>query len=284
MRPSYFVIAAALFLGSGESVAAAGPLTQAPTAEKPEHLVPVTATRSTSKLAAQMPSDSRLAALSANRARLSAGQQIAAPAAAIAGPVQFLTRPYTSWRSITSVFDHCNPDYTTDGKVCEFDGSVGSRSNGVDPSFSLGYAQTYRGSDYLYYDGHNGWDYALSYENVLAAAEGTIKLAGSDSINPCFGQTILIDHGNGYTTRYAHLSAIYVGVGQAVTRGQAIARSGNTGCSSGPHLHFGVYVTSSWTAIDPWGWWGAAGADPWPSDPGDLWLTSNAQFPIPFPP
>jgi len=205
----------------------------------------------------------------------------AALAAGSSSTLGFLTRPYTTWHDITSVFDHCNPDYSTDGKVCEFDGSVGLRSNGVDPSFSLGYAQTPGGSDYLYYDGHNGWDYALAYENVLASADGTVALAGTDPVNTCFGQNVVINHPNGYSTRYAHLSQIYVSPGQSVARGQVIGLSGNTGCSSGAHLHFGVYVTSSWTAVDPWGWWGAAGADPWPSDPGDLWLTGTAQFPVP---
>jgi len=198
--------------------------------------------------------------------------------------IQFLTRPYTTWHNITSVFDHCVPDYSTDGKVCRFDGSVGYRSNGVDPSFSLGYAQTLGGSDYLYYDGHNGWDYSMYYENVLASADGVVRIAGTDSINPCFGQTITVDHLNGFTTRYAHLSKIYVASGQSVSRGQVIAQSGNTGCSTGPHLHFGVYITSSWTAVDPWGWSGAPGADPWPSDPGNLWLTGYAQFPLPSAP
>jgi murein DD-endopeptidase MepM/ murein hydrolase activator NlpD len=205
----------------------------------------------------------------------------AQPLQAASSSNQFLTRPYLTWHTITSVFDHCNPDYTHDGRVCEFDGSVGLSSNGVDPSFSQGYAQTRGGSDYLYYDGHNGWDYALAYENVLAAAPGTVTLAGIDSVNPCFGQNVLIDHGNGFTTRYAHLSQIAVSVGQAVDRAQIVGQSGNTGCSSGPHLHFGVYITSSWTAVDPWGWSGAPGADPWPSDPGSLWLTGSAQFPLP---
>jgi murein DD-endopeptidase MepM/ murein hydrolase activator NlpD len=207
-----------------------------------------------------------------------------AVASAAAASPQFLTRPYTVWHNITSVFDHCNPDYTTDGRVCEFDGSVGLKSYGVDPGFSLGYAQSPGGRDYLYYDGHNGWDYALAYENVLSSADGVVQLAGSDSINPCFGQTIIIDHQNGFSTRYAHLSRIYVSPGQSVSRGTVIAQSGNTGCSSGPHLHYGVYITSSWTAIDPWGWWGAPGADPWPSDPGNLWLTGYAQFPLPYAP
>lgn len=206
------------------------------------------------------------------------------PATALSTGLEFLTRPYTTWHSINSVFDHCNPDYTIDNKVCRFDGTVALRSNGVDPGFSSGYAQTPGGSDYLYYDGHNGWDYGLAYENVLASADGTVQLAGADSINPCFGQTIIVNHPNGYSTRYAHLSSIYVSPGQSVTRGQVIAQSGNTGCSSGPHLHWGVYITSSWTAIDPWGWSGAPGGDPWPSDPGNLWLTGSGQFPIPWAP
>ena len=237
----------------------------------------------------QEPSAASLQARLAARTPSKAGRAATAgsPAtAATAGDasIEFLTRPYTVWHNITSVFDHCSPDYSTDGRVCEFDGSAGFRANGVDPGFSLGYAQTPGGSDYLYYDGHNGWDYALNYENVMAAADGVVQLAGSDSVNPCFGQTIIIDHRNGYSTRYAHLSQIYVSPGQNVTRGQVIAQSGNTGCSSGPHLHFGVYITSSWTAIDPWGWWGAPGADEWPSDPGNLWLTGYAQFPLPYAP
>jgi murein DD-endopeptidase MepM/ murein hydrolase activator NlpD len=241
-------------------------------AEKPENVQAVpsaTAIRSTS---ARHLTDAPATGTSAASAlRLSVAQ--ADPS------LQFLTRPYTVWHDITSVFDHCNPDYTTDGRVCKFDGETGVRSNGVDPSFSLGYAQTPGGRDYLSYDGHNGWDYSMYYENVLSTAPGTVTLAGTDSINPCFGQTVLIDHGNGFTTRYAHLSAIYVRAGDPVARGQVIAASGNTGCSSGPHLHFGVYITSSWTAVDPWGW-DAAGPDPWPSDPQNLWLTGYAQFPL----
>jgi murein DD-endopeptidase MepM/ murein hydrolase activator NlpD len=241
--------------------------------EKPENVRPGPPASAISHLSAQQRTDTPAIG---TRARLSAAQS--------STTLQFLTRPYTVWHDITSVFDHCAPDYSTDGRVCEFDGTTGLKSNGVDPSFYLGYATSPGGSNYLSYDGHNGWDYSMYYDNVLAAAPGTVTLAGTDSINPCFGQVVLIDHGNGFTTRYAHLSAIHVNVGDIVSRGQLIATSGNTGCSTGPHLHFGVYITSSWTAIDPWGWWGAPGADPWPSDPGNLWLTGYAQFPLPSAP
>jgi hypothetical protein len=125
---------------------------------------------------------------------------------------------------------------------------------------------------------------ALNYENVMAAADGVVKIAGIDSQNTCFGQNVVIDHPNGFSTRYAHLSQIYVSVGQNVSRGTVIGQSGNTGCSSGPHLHFGVYVTNGWNAIDPFGWDGAPGADPWPYDQGDLWLTGNPANPLPTAP
>ena len=196
----------------------------------------------------------------------------------------FLTRPYMNYHFATSVFDHCNPDYSVDGKVCDSDGAVAYRSYGADPSFSLGYATSPGGGTYMYYDGHNGWDMALNYENVMAAAEGTVRIAGVDPVNTCFGQNVVIDHPNGFSTRYAHLSQIYVSPGQNVNRGQVVGQSGNTGCSSGPHLHFGVYVTNGWTAIDPFGWTGAPGADPWPADQGDLWLTGNPANPLPSQP
>ena len=239
---------------------------------KDEHVRPVTGTLRAHAIPDQLPAWTQPGSSVASQPRISA---------AATSANAFLTLPYIGWHSITSVFDHCNPDYTTDGRVCRFDGAIGWKTNGVDPSFALGYAGTPGGSDYLYYDGHNGFDYGMYYENVYAAADGVARLVGIDSVNPCFGQTIIIDHPNGFSTRYAHLSALYVAQGANVSRGQVIGQSGNTGCSSGPHLHFGAYITSSWTAVDPWGWWGAAGADPWPSDAGNLWLTGMPQYPVP---
>src|SRR5256714_3765348 len=291
-----FTISVAALLGASQvlpaQAAPAASLTKPASGARPwvntvkdEHLKPQASTGGAAHphhaITAQEPTPA------AGRGGLSTGEQ-AGTATTVArstsdASLQFLTRPYTTWHNITSVFDHCNPDYSTDGKVCRFDGTVGYKSYGADPSFSLGYAQSPGGGDYLYYDGHNGWDYSMYYENVLAAAEGVVRIAGTDSVNPCFGQTITVDHPNGFTTRYAHLSQLYVSSGQSVVRGQVIAQSGNTGCSSGPHLHFGVYITSSWTALDPWGWSGAS-ADPWPSDPGNLWLTGSAQYPLPSAP
>jgi hypothetical protein len=74
---------------------------------------------------------------------------------------------------------------------------------------------------------------------IYAAAEGTIEFTGHQG---GYGLTLEIDHGFSYKTKYGHLSKILVNEGQKVKRGQLIARSGNTGLSNGPHLHYEVRV------------------------------------------
>ncbi|MEK7526514.1 MAG: M23 family metallopeptidase [Patescibacteria group bacterium] len=86
---------------------------------------------------------------------------------------------------------------------------------------------------------HPGIDIAnRSLPAVLAADSGKIIAAGWDSTG--YGNKVVIDHGNGYITLYAHLSKIYVVIGQTVTRGSSIGQVGSTGRSTGPHLHFEV--------------------------------------------
>lgn len=74
---------------------------------------------------------------------------------------------------------------------------------------------------------------------VVAAAAGTVVFAGG---NPCcsYGYYIVIDHGNGFTTLYAHFSSMSVSAGQKVTPGQLIGLGGNTGYATGYHLHFEI--------------------------------------------
>ena len=72
---------------------------------------------------------------------------------------------------------------------------------------------------------------------VYAADNGVIVQAGW---NGAYGYSILINHNNGYYTRYAHLSKVDVSVGQVVAGGQLIGKAGNTGNSTGPHLHFEI--------------------------------------------
>lgn len=87
---------------------------------------------------------------------------------------------------------------------------------------------------------HRGIDIAnRGAPNILAADAGKVVVAGwPDGYG--YGNRVMIDHGNGYRTLYAHLSRIYVGVGQRVNRGDAIGKMGNTGRSTGTHLHFEV--------------------------------------------
>lgn len=85
---------------------------------------------------------------------------------------------------------------------------------------------------------HNGLDIAVSTgTQVKAAADGRVTFAGW---NGGYGILVIIDHGNNVETRYAHNSRLNVKVGQRVTRGETIAYSGNTGVSTGPHVHFEI--------------------------------------------
>ena len=193
-----------------------------------------------------------------------------APRAVAAGA--FLTLPFFGPHYVTSIFDHCSPNYVADGLVCRYDGVV-HLAGGLDETGPPSEA-------WLYYDGHDGWDYGLYYENVVASADGRIVYAdwNRPGCATCgYGQEVRIDHGNGITTRYAHLSKILVSSGQRVRRGQVIGISGNTGASSGEHLHWGAYLTSGFIPVDPFGWSGDR-PDPWPHDVGNLWLGGAPRY------
>jgi len=95
---------------------------------------------------------------------------------------------------------------------------------------------------------HTGIDIAVPEGTpVRATASGTVRFVGNTD---GYGLRIEIDHGNGVTTLYAHLSLADVVPGQRVERGQVIGKSGNTGASTGPHLHYEIRQNGK--AIDPW--------------------------------
>ncbi len=87
---------------------------------------------------------------------------------------------------------------------------------------------------------HKAIDIATSHGNpILAADGGTITVSGWPD-NSGYGNRVIIDHGNGYSSLYAHMSRVAVVAGQSVNRGDVIGYVGSTGRSTGPHLHFEI--------------------------------------------
>jgi len=179
----------------------------------------------------------------------------------------FLTRPIGKVVPVTSFFDHGGPFLTRDGAagVATY---WGRRE--TDPIFA--------------YNGHDGWDYAAAPpDRALAAADGLVAFAGNAD-DGCATGAVVIDHGNGYRTLYWHLDRVDVAIGERVARGQAIGVIGNSGCSTGPHLHFGVQYLGRNT--DPYGWCGAED-DPWrmhPAGTASVWLWADRPSPCAPPP
>jgi murein DD-endopeptidase MepM/ murein hydrolase activator NlpD len=147
--------------------------------------------------------------------------------------------------------------------------------------------------------GHRGYDWLLPVGTpVLSVAEGIVLAAGTDppTFCPALQRTVSdqrfveIRHpvmsGEQFSSTYVHLSQIDVAEGQAVTRGQQIGLSGNSGCSTEPHLHFHVWRLTNTNAgmptiVDPYGWQAAA-LDPWGAAPDgshSFWLWQAGQAP-----
>jgi hypothetical protein len=141
------------------------------------------------------------------------------------------------------------------------------------------------------HNGHNGHDWRLPVGTpVLAVAEGEVVFAGHEPPFWCrrLQQEVsallvrlshVIPTGDIFETEYAHLRRIDVQKGQHVSEGQPIGLSGNTGCTTGPHLHFKVVRITGTNSgqpapVDPFGWEGS-GPDPWaqhPSGAASVWL------------
>ncbi len=103
-------------------------------------------------------------------------------------------------------------------------------------------------SQRLYLSGtHSGVDFRAPIGTpVRAALSGVVLAINYGAVQNCqYGKWVLIKHSNGLATLYAHLSDISIQKGDAVSTGQVIGFAGNTGYSTGPHLHFGVYVSEA---------------------------------------
>lgn len=108
-------------------------------------------------------------------------------------------------------------------------------------AFATANPQIYNGS------GHNGVDFRAAVgTKVKSALAGTIEgIGNTDAIKGCYsyGKWVLVKHNNGLSTLYAHLSNVVVSPGQNIGTGEVVGYSGNTGFTTGPHLHFTVYAT-----------------------------------------
>lgn len=100
---------------------------------------------------------------------------------------------------------------------------------------------------------HDGIDFSAHVGDVVHAfGDGTVTRAGWQNPNnhkAGFGQRVYVDHGEGLVSIYAHLSAIYVNVGDHISEGEPIGEAGSTGSSTGPHLHFELHLNGE--KIDP---------------------------------
>ncbi len=125
----------------------------------------------------------------------------------------------------------------------------------IDPVKSYKLSASFAQNGGMWAHKHSGQDYAVPTGTpVMAAHGGTVVKAGGNGAGdgPAYGNAIVIKHGNKTYSQYAHLSSVNVKVGQVVKTGQKIASSGNTGNSSGPHLHFEIRTTPNYgSAVDP---------------------------------
>ena len=196
--------------------------------------------------------------------------------AVVADVDPFLYPAFAGRTSLNAVFDHKTPqnDLRADGELVTYNGYLAKPADGINRKL-VDYDVTAEGVPDVAYDQHEGIDFNLDYVPVLAAANSQrVVRAGWDDPSEResgYGLFVRLEHGNGYDTLYAHLSALAVMSCSrdctSAERGQMIGVSGDTGNSGGPHLHFGVLHTGTNIHVDRYGWDPAENAtvqiDPW---------------------
>lgn len=193
--------------------------------------------------------------------------------------IPFLHRPFNGTYVLVNPLDHDVPEEFVDENRVQVE---------------------WTGERARFLDGHSGYDWDLPVGTpVLAADDGVVNFAGGETPFSCpllGGDTVAamlvnIVHqaptGELFATEYLHLSRIDVAVGDTVTTGEQVGLSGNTGCSTGPHLHFAVGrqfftrdASRKGVTTDPFGWAGKQD-DPWLLDlhgavSSNLWVPGQA--------
>ncbi|NET08692.1 MAG: M23 family metallopeptidase [Merismopedia sp. SIO2A8] len=197
--------------------------------------------------------------------------------------IPLFQKPFDGEFLISNYFDHDEPKQFVD---------------------SNGYMTTWQGTQLALgqpgagIDGHGGYDWGLPENTPLkAVADGVVTFAGEGRSFFCpplqketTGNYVYLLHtapsGEQFETEYVHLSQVAVKEGDRVNAGDVIGLSGNTGCSTGPHLHFGVRrviaETGKQVLVDPYGWTGPR-RDPWStslSGHESIWLWQPGQAPV----
>ena len=157
-------------------------------------------------------------------------------------------RPFISWSAPVGITreDPANSYILGDGACEAITGGAVGYGAFIWPS-----ANHYlSGYDWSPETNHRGIDIAGNEGMAIFAADaGVVVYSGWNNYG--YGNVVILDHGTGFQTLYAHMSAINVGCGQSVGQGEVIGAFGNTGNSSGAHLHFEV-MTSRYGKVNPW--------------------------------
>lgn len=143
--------------------------------------------------------------------------------------------------AVREVFKWSPPDLASVGGTSYEGAGVAPRIVGTG---TFVYPVNGRSFSQYYWYGHRGIDIALAEGNAVYASDtGTVTYASWNTYG--YGNLIVINHGNGYETFYGHLSGINVVPGQIVYQGNVIGYTGNTGNSSGPHIHFEIRINGN---------------------------------------
>ncbi len=182
-----------------------------------------------------------------------------------------LTSPLTNYQ-VVSWFDHDYPGSLQNNNFTRYDGQLWT-----DGSANLSNATATSCTNGINcYDRHNGIDlFAVTGTPVFAAENGVVQL---NTTMGCNGKYVTVLDSEGNTAFYTHLDYATIGsAGTPVLRFQQIGVSGSTGCTTGPHLHFGIHNSGD-LVIDPYGWSPSPNApvqiDPWVHNQGYLWTTN----------